>query len=331
MGAGFNLVYIIIALAGAGVIGLVIGPIWILTTSKESVQNRIRAGVIWLFLLAGLGVGFISHNSPEMLVSEYDTEDLTVTELPGRKLRVTARMVGEMRGVSGVEVFTYQSQSGFTEMLLQVSAKAADGRRAEEIDYTIDLPEEVVRVFFGDGSHLLWGPPEEESLAEWEKEYDDLKRRQEAVEDKLYNTHFVALWKDNDDMEEGEEVIGQWRADEIRRVYLDVGEETDGSLWPEREIVGAEDEFYMNRITGKIKAVKASYADGTFMIIDCSPVREDRVVHPDGSWTTSYTEEIPEGNKEINVIFGKEGEAIVLRGFTRSTMDSLSGEQAIHP
>lgn len=318
MGGAFHVIYISLALMVAGGIGLVGGLIWGLLTSKESYGDKRRAGLIWLLLLTLLGAKVVSifQYSPEWEIQDRDIAHLRVEEVAEGKLRVRGTLDNKFEEIARVETFKWRDEYGFEEAGVAVYVRESKGDPEKvELDYTMDIPEGVKRVVFGNGDYLLWGQTQEESLAEESKKDEEYELRR-------WYSNFEALWERGEeatygDVWDDELSLGDQVIDEIRRVYLGEGEEGDGFFREEKAIVGVEDDFYKDRLSGRIKAFKVSYGDGSFMIVDNTIIQPSRIDLGGDTFEIFDKQEKQSRKMDIHVIIGEADGKMTRRVYKR--------------
>jgi hypothetical protein len=259
----FHVIYIISGLLIAAVTSSLIGLVWALSSTVASGKDKTRATLVCLFLLASAAISHISRSSIEMEQSGSDFETLQSTVLGEGKLRVTGRLKNNLYGVSRVESVEYQDEYGVPEIIIHVYAKAADGRRPSTFDHTLDLPEYVGRVLVGNSGdrELVWGLSAEKLLAE-----------AGSLQDKLTPVTHEYLWRDArthpKDPSSQEWWDDRWLCLEIRRIHLNHREPGAGFLEPYRTKIDQDHVIYKNRISGKVKAMRFDFDDGSSIIID---------------------------------------------------------------
>lgn len=267
MGLAFHVIYITLGILIATAVGSVIGLVWALFSTSSSVKNKTRVAVVWFVLLAFSGLAYISKSSIEMPQPASDLEDLQVTETGEGKLKISGRLKNNLYGVSRLESVEYQDQYGTAEIVVHVYAKAADGqRRPPTFSHSLNLPDHVKRILVGNGGdlELVWGLSEEKLLLE-----------QETLHDKLTPVSLEYLWAPAR-AQPKDPSIKDWWEDwwlglEARRIHLGRKEPEDGSLDPYKTKIDSDHRVYKDRISGKIKAMKFNFSDGSSIIIDEEP------------------------------------------------------------
>lgn len=286
----FEALYVILSLLAVGLIGMIIGSVWAVWSAKETAGCKTIAGVMWLSLLALVPAFFGTSltKQPEIYAAWDQLDEVKAEELIGGKLRFTGRLKDGGWSVTEIETDEYQDPDGFPEMSVCVLLEFVEGGGGtKEFNYTLELPEGTERVVLGgNNGQVLWGRTPEESLEEYEK--------------KLHYSNLVALWKEEGETEGGTdaEAFG-WLAESIRTDWLTNEDWNSAGLGEVKKELSKDDDFYKDRITGKIKAFKASYHDGSFIIFD----KED--------------EENPNPTGAINIIIGGADGTMTLLEFPR--------------
>lgn len=260
MGAAFHIISIMTGLLIAVCAGGVVGPVWALVTARSGNGVKARAMFVWVSLLAFLALAYISANSVEVEMTSRDLTNLKAEEVERGRLRVTGRLLSNLYGVERVEEVERRHESGFWQIVLLVHGKAADGgRRLATFDHTMDLPDHVKRVTVGDDGDegLVWGRTAEELLSDMESDSA-----------KLNLTNLEYLGPGGDEGADDERVRDLDLLEEIRRIYLGNREPGDRFLDQYRTKISTRHRAYTDRISGKIKSMRARYADGTSIIID---------------------------------------------------------------
>jgi hypothetical protein len=315
MGGAFHVIYIMIALMIAFGAGLAGGLVWGLLTSKETARDKTRAGLIWLLLLTLLGAGLLnSEHSEEWILNEHDIEHLRAEEISHGRLRVMGKLADGNSEIVRAEAVVGQDQFGFEEVRVWAFSRDARGEPSEQdLDYTMDIPDGIERVVFGNGELVLWGRSLDESLEEAE-------RLEEEYNLKRWSVSFDPLWKKGEvdamTWEDGI-TLGGMVLDEIRRVYLGKGAEGDGAFIKKGMPIDENSEFYKDRVSGRVMAFKAVYGDGTFMIIDNPVIQPTRIHEGGGTFLIVDKREEESRARDINVIIGGEDGQMTWRVFKR--------------